>query len=96
VKPRRDTQTEKRALAQVARHLDTLGLDEGWLVMFDMRAKRSWNPRVSMKTVKASRSRRPSTGHDASRTERGQAASTNFPGPAIGVRRREEGRNRGW
>jgi hypothetical protein len=53
VKLRRDTQTEKRALAQVARYLDTLGLDEGWLVMFDRRAKRTWKQRLSTKVAKA-------------------------------------------
>ena len=52
VKLRRDTQTQKRALEQVARYLDTLGLDEGWLVLFDLRAKRSWKDRLTSKTVK--------------------------------------------
>jgi type II secretory pathway predicted ATPase ExeA len=52
VKLRRDTQTEKRALEQVARYLDTIGLDEGWLVMFDLRAKRSWKQRLTSKVVK--------------------------------------------
>ncbi len=52
VKLRRDTQTETRALAQIARYLDTLQLDEGWLVMFDLRAKRSWKQRMTSKTVK--------------------------------------------
>ena len=54
VKLRRDTQTQKRALEQVARYLDSLGLDEGWLVMFDLRGKRSWKDRLTRKTVKAS------------------------------------------
>jgi hypothetical protein len=52
VKLRRDTQTEKRALAQVTRYLDKIGLDEGWLVMFDLRARRSWKQRLASKTVK--------------------------------------------
>lgn len=52
VKLRRDTQTEKRALAQVARYLDGLGLGEGWLVMIDRREKRSWKQRLTKKTVK--------------------------------------------
>ena len=52
VKLRRDTQTEKRALEQVARYLDMLGLDEGWLIMFDLRAKRSWKQRLTSKAVK--------------------------------------------
>jgi hypothetical protein len=53
VKLRRDTQTQKRALEQTSRYLETLGLDEGWLVMFDLRAKRSWKERLTSKTFKA-------------------------------------------
>jgi hypothetical protein len=53
VKLRRGTETQKEALEQVRRHLDTLGLAEGWLVMFDMRAKRSWKQRLTSKTFKA-------------------------------------------
>jgi hypothetical protein len=53
VKLRRGTETEKKALEQVRRYLDTLGLAEGWLVMFDMRAKRSWKQRLTSKTAKA-------------------------------------------
>jgi hypothetical protein len=53
VKLRRDTETQKRALAQVARYLDSLGLAEGWLVLFDLRARRSWKQRLTSKTVKA-------------------------------------------
>ena len=52
VKLRRDTQTQKRALEQVGRYLEKMGLDEGWLVMFDLRAKRSWKDRLTSKTVK--------------------------------------------
>jgi hypothetical protein len=52
VKLRRDTQTEKRALEQVAHYLDTLGLAEGWLVMFDLRAKRSWKQRLTSKIAR--------------------------------------------
>jgi hypothetical protein len=52
VKLRRDTQTQKRALEQVAHYLDSLALDEGWLVLFDLRAKRSWKDRLTSKTVK--------------------------------------------
>jgi hypothetical protein len=52
VKLRRDTQTEKRAFEQIARYLDTLGLDEGWLIMFDLRARRSWKQRLTSKTSK--------------------------------------------
>ena len=52
VKLRRDTQTQKRALEQVARYLDTVGIDEGWLVMFDLRGKRSWKERLTKKTLR--------------------------------------------
>jgi type II secretory pathway predicted ATPase ExeA len=53
VKLRRDTQTRKRALEQVVRYLGSLGLDEGWLVLFDLRARRSWKERLTSSTVKA-------------------------------------------
>jgi hypothetical protein len=51
VKLRRDTQTEERALDQVSRYLDTVGLDEGWLVMFDLRSTLPWEQRLSTRTV---------------------------------------------
>ena len=53
VKRRRDTETQGEALVQVAHYLDTLGLDEGWLIMFDLRAKRSWKQRLTTKTARA-------------------------------------------
>jgi hypothetical protein len=51
VKLRRDTQTEERALEQMARYLDTMGLDEGWLVMFDLRSTTPWDERLTSRTV---------------------------------------------
>jgi hypothetical protein len=51
VKLRRDTQTEERALEQVTRYLDTMGLDEGWLVMFDLRSTMPWDQRLTSRTV---------------------------------------------
>jgi hypothetical protein len=51
VKLRRDTQTEERALEQVARYLDAAGLDEGWLVMFDLRSTQSWEERLWTRQV---------------------------------------------
>jgi hypothetical protein len=51
VKLRRDTQTEERALEQVVGYLDTMGLDEGWLVMFDLRSTLSWADRLTSRTV---------------------------------------------
>jgi hypothetical protein len=47
VKLRRDTETEGEALAQVARYLDVLGLEEGWLVMFDLRSTLPWTERLT-------------------------------------------------
>src|SRR5262249_33760228 len=52
MKLRRDTRTEERALAQVGRYLDSLGLNEGWLVLFDLREKRSWKQRLTNRTRK--------------------------------------------
>ncbi len=51
VKLRRDTETEERALEQVARYLDHMGLDEGWLVMFDLRSTLPWDERLTQRTV---------------------------------------------
>jgi len=46
VKLRRDTETEEEALAQVKGYLESLGLREGWLVMFDLRATTPWSERL--------------------------------------------------
>jgi hypothetical protein len=54
VKLRRDTQTEERALEQVAGYLDSVGLDEGWLVLFDLRSTLPWAERLTTRTVSAS------------------------------------------
>jgi len=51
VKVRRDTETEADALDQVARYLDHAGLDEGWLVMFDLRKERSWAEKLFVRDV---------------------------------------------
>ncbi|MEM9458301.1 MAG: hypothetical protein AAGF11_29260 [Myxococcota bacterium] len=51
VKLRRDTTTESRALDQVTGYLDRLGLDEGWLVLFDLRQGPSWNERLTTRPV---------------------------------------------
>jgi hypothetical protein len=51
LKLRRDTQTEERALDQVARYLDHAGLDEGYLVLFDLRSTRPWAERLTRETV---------------------------------------------
>ncbi len=57
VKLRRRTETEKEALEQVARYLDTLGLTEGWLVMFDLRKKLPWSKRLTTRTKKVNKKR---------------------------------------
>jgi hypothetical protein len=54
VKLRRDTETEGEALGQVARYLDAMGQGEGWLVMFDLRSKRSWEERLTTETIETS------------------------------------------
>ena len=51
VKLRRDTETEDEALDQVARYLDHAGLDEGWLLMFDLRKERPWAERLFVREV---------------------------------------------
>jgi hypothetical protein len=51
VKLRRDTQTEERALDEVVRYLDHAGLEEGWLVLFDLRSTRPWSERLTRETV---------------------------------------------
>lgn len=51
VKLRRDTETEQDALEQLARYLDHAGLDEGWLVMFDLRSTLSWDERLTIREV---------------------------------------------
>jgi hypothetical protein len=56
-KLRRRAGTEKDALAQVARYLDGLGLDEGWLVLFDLRSKLPWSKRLTTRTRKAGKKR---------------------------------------
>jgi hypothetical protein len=49
VKLRRDTETEAEALEQVARYLDHAGLDEGWLVLFDMRSEPTWEEKIFLR-----------------------------------------------
>jgi hypothetical protein len=53
VKLRRDTETEVDALEQVRRYLDTAGVDEGWLVLFDLRSTKPWDQRLTTRTVEA-------------------------------------------
>ncbi len=50
MKLRRSTETEAEALEQVVRYLDHLGLDEGWLVLFDLRPGLTWDTRIYTRT----------------------------------------------
>jgi hypothetical protein len=50
VKLRRDTETAAEALEQIVRYLDHLGLDEGRLVLFDLRSTAPWSERLSTRT----------------------------------------------
>ena len=50
VKVRRDASTEARSLTQAARYLEHLGLEEGWLVLFDLRSARTWEERLFTRT----------------------------------------------
>ncbi len=50
LKLRRDTETEEEALEQVVRYLRSLGLGEGWLVMFDLRKELSWAEKLTTRT----------------------------------------------
>jgi hypothetical protein len=54
VKLRRDTETEQEALDQVRRYLDTAGVDQGWLVLFDLRKERSWQDQLFVREVDVS------------------------------------------
>ncbi len=50
VKLRRDTETADEALEQIVRYLDHLGMDEGWLVLFDLRSTAPWSERLFTRT----------------------------------------------
>jgi hypothetical protein len=51
VKIRRDTETEAKALDQVARYLERAGLGEGWLLMFDLRKEVVWTDKLFVREV---------------------------------------------
>jgi hypothetical protein len=57
LKLRRRTETEAEAIAQVRRYLDVAGLDEGWLLLFDLRKKLSWDKKLFSKTTKRGKAR---------------------------------------
>ncbi len=51
VKLRRDEDTEERALNQLGRYLNHLGLNVGWLVLFDLRKTLSWKEKLTLRDV---------------------------------------------
>ena len=51
VKVRRDSHTEERAIEQIVAYLDSMGLTEGWLIIFDLRSTLSWSERLWAKDV---------------------------------------------
>jgi len=46
IKLRRDERTEAQGLRQITRYLDSSGLQEGWLVLFDLRETVTWAERL--------------------------------------------------
>jgi hypothetical protein len=51
VKLRRDTETEAESLDQIARYLEHAGLDEGWLILFDLRKEVAWSEKLTLREV---------------------------------------------
>ena len=51
LKLRRDAETETEALEQVGGYLDTIGVDQGWLVLFDLRKEVSWEDKLFLREV---------------------------------------------
>jgi hypothetical protein len=51
VKLRRDTETEAEALDQLGGYLDRAGLNEGWLVLFDLRKGPTWEEKLFLREV---------------------------------------------
>ncbi|GHT18244.1 hypothetical protein AGMMS4957_00110 [Bacteroidia bacterium] len=52
LKLRRSTQTEENSYSQILDYMDTLGVKEGWLVIFDRRINMDWDTKVYLKTEK--------------------------------------------
>ena len=51
LKIRRDTDTEQEAVEQLVEYLDVLGLNEGWLVLFDLRKTLSWEEKIIRRDI---------------------------------------------
>jgi hypothetical protein len=52
VKVRRDTESEEDALKQVERYLNEAGMNEGWIVLFDLRKEVDWSEKLFVRKVK--------------------------------------------
>jgi len=52
VKLRRDERTEAKALAQLTSYLERLGLQEGWLALFDLRKGTPWSKKLFVRDKK--------------------------------------------
>ena len=50
LKVRHRPTTEATGIQQLAGYLDSLGVDEGWLVLFDRRPETSWDERIFVRT----------------------------------------------
>ena len=53
MKLRRDTETESEGIEQLCGYLDGLSLNEGWLILFDLRSTQPWPERLYRRTVDA-------------------------------------------
>lgn len=53
IKLRRDKRTEQRGAEQIAGYLESAGLDEGWLVLFDLRKSVPWDDRLFLREIEA-------------------------------------------
>jgi hypothetical protein len=51
MKVRRHERAEQQGIEQLARYLDGLGLNEGWLVLFDLRKEVTWEQKLTTRTV---------------------------------------------
>jgi hypothetical protein len=52
LKLRYSSKTEENSYAQIIGYMDTLGVKEGWLIIFDRRLDRDWDAKIYLKTEK--------------------------------------------
>jgi hypothetical protein len=50
LKLRRSSKTEENSYAQILGYMDTLGVKEGWLIIFDRRSDIDWDTKIYLKT----------------------------------------------